>query len=155
MQRGDALHDRNTQAAAGFLLAAGTPEALAQPLPFGRVQRRPGVLDLQPVAREAQGHQAAGGRIARRVVQQVAQHHGQQLRVAQQGQRLPRFLRPLAGEVDAPALGQRQAIADGLLDNRRPVHLVVRHGGGAGSVRFHPRQRQHLRHEPVHAVQPG
>ena len=125
--------DRHAQTTADFLLARGAMEALAQAGKLIGRQRFAVVLDLQVILRDAQRDQTALRRIAHRVVEQVAQQHGQQLIIPPHRHRLGALRRPVAGQFDVATLGQCQAIADGLFDDGLPLNRS-RHGQLAGRL---------------------
>ena len=119
VQGGDALHDGHAQAAAAFL-----------PGPAGGRSARPGVSSCSGEsgapsfstsscsAPDAQHHGAARRRIAHRVVQQVAQQHGQQMAVAEQWQRPAARTRAIRTPVRCGGgSASGKAVADRLLDD--------------------------------------
>ena len=132
----------------------GPVEAFAQAASCSRRQAaRPSFSTSSCSVPEAQHHGAARRRIAHRVVEQVAQQHGQQVASPSSGSGMAARRRPFARQFDAAALGQRQGSRS--WPARRPAASRLGRSAQADVADSSARQRQHLRDQPVHAVQAG
>ncbi len=140
MPLGDALDDRKAEAGAGALRRRAAVEAVEHPLALVRRYAGTAVLDLEQrlaAARvDAHLHRAAFGRVAQRVVDQVAEQGAPRIGVA--GDRRRRGA--IESQIDAPRMRHRLALGNHLARERREIDRLSR----ARRVRVEARQGEQL-----------